>query len=137
MLTFQLIYPILFGTKQKLFLKMSEFPNQKSPALRFESAAPGEIKNRCIVKVKTCFYHSKSGIHSRKDITYLSRKSVGNYNWLVDESQCVGADCVFSRITNLDSCEDGIYEVITANESRDWETGMIDDYDFALVAYKE
>lgn len=100
-------------------------------------AAEPEVKNRCIVKVKTCFYHSKTGIHSRKDILYLSRKSVGNYNWLVDESQMVGANLVFSHITNLHECQDGIYEVVAVNEYRDYETGCIEDYDFALVPYNE
>lgn len=49
----------------------------------------------------------------------------------------IGADEVFPRITNIAQCEDGIYVVVTCNESRDYETGIIDDYDYKLVAYAD
>ena len=37
------------------------------------------------------------------------------------------------RILNLGEVEDGIYEVVVCNESHDYETGYVDDYDYRLV----
>lgn len=88
-----------------------------------------------VVRLKTCHYTSRRGIHCRQDLQFMAKCSDG-YNWLVDEAQMCGTDLVFSRITNLHECEDGLYEVHTCNESRDWETGTIDEYDFVLVPYK-
>lgn len=92
-------------------------------------------ENQRVYRIKTCYYTSRNGIHSRKDIILMSRLSDG-YNWLVDEAQMTGADMVFNSITNLDQCEDGLYMVHSCNESRDWETGVIDDYDFVLVPFE-
>ena len=53
-----------------------------------------------------------------------------------DASETSVAEAV-QRITNLAKCEDGLYRVVTHNEKRDCETGIVDDYDYLLVPYKE
>lgn len=68
-------------------------------------------------------------------LTPLSRKSKGFQ--LLDEEVGNGGTEVIGNIVNLDSCADGVYIVTTCNESRDYETGYIDDYDLQLIPYTE
>jgi len=75
----------------------------------------------------------KSGLHTKKSLTFLRRKSEG-FNVLEDDTSAVGAEGVLPRILNMDECPDGVYEVVTCNERHDYETGYIDDYDYRLVA---
>ena len=89
-----------------------------------------------VVRVRTSYWHDKKGGHIRKDINYLKRKSRG-YNVLDEDMYLGSADLVLPTIINLYDVEDGIYELITVNESRDWETGYIDSYDMKLIPYKE
>lgn len=72
----------------------------------------------------------------RRQVRYLNHKCK-NHNFLEEDCSMVGADESWARITNLDECKDGVYQVVTCNESKDLETGIIDDYDFMLVPYKE
>ena len=88
--------------------------------------------NRCVVQVKTTMWADKRGLHTKKSLTFLRRQCEG-FNVLEEDSGMVGADEVLPRILNLDQCEDGIYEVVMCNESHDWETGYVDDYDYRLV----
>ena len=95
----------------------------------------GEPKqlNRCVVRLRTTMWADKSGLHTKKSLTFLRRKSEG-FNVLEEDTSAVGAEGVLPRILNMDECPDGVYEVVTCNESRDYETGYIDDYDYRLVA---
>lgn len=92
--------------------------------------------NECVVKLTTSWWHDKRGVHQKRSLIYVRRKCVG-YNVLEEDVGCIGAEETFPRILNLDECEDGIYTVVTCNESRDWETGYIDDYDYRLIPYRE
>ena len=89
-----------------------------------------------VVRVKTSYWHDKKGGHIKKDINYLKRKSRG-FNILDEDMYAVGAEEVLSTIVNLYDVQDGIYELITFNETRDWETGYIDMYDMKLIPYVE
>lgn len=93
-------------------------------------------ENLCVVKVITNVYSNHQGVHIKKSLIFLRRKCKG-FNVLEEECSGIGADEVVPRIINLDECNDGIYEIITCNESHDWETGYIDDYDFKLIPFKE
>ena len=88
--------------------------------------------NRCVVRLRTTMWANKSGLHTKKSLTFLRRKSEG-FNVLEEDASAAGIEEVLPRILNLDECEDGIYEVVICNESHDWETGYIDDYDYRLV----
>ena len=63
------------------------------------------------------------------------RKLCVGYNFLSEDVGNIGAMEAIPRIINLNECNDGIYEVAICNESRDFETGHIDDYDFRLVLF--
>lgn len=93
-------------------------------------------KNRCICRLRTTMWADNRGAYIKKSITFLKRRSIG-YRVLEEDVNAVGAEEVLSRIVNLNECDDGIYEVMTINESRDWETGYIDDYDYKLIQIKE
>jgi|FAXJ01.1.fsa_nt_gi hypothetical protein len=94
-----------------------------------------DVKSRCIVRLTTCRWGDKGGVHIKKTLRYLRRKCTGN-NILYEDIQSTGADEVVARITNLDSCDDGIYEVVTCNEWASWENPCcIEDYDYKLIPY--
>ena len=94
----------------------------------------GEPKqlNRCVVRLRTTMWANESGLHTKKSLTFLRRKSEG-FNVLEEDASAAGVEEVLPRILNLDECEDGIYEVVVCNESHDWETGYVDNYDYRLV----
>jgi hypothetical protein len=63
------------------------------------------------------------------------RKLCTGYNLLEDETVNIGALDIISRISFVHDVADGLYEVVICNESRDFETGYIDDYDLRLVPF--
>lgn len=94
-------------------------------------------KRREVVRVSTaCWKDGRDGIHITKRITPLKRKSFG-FQVLADDANQVGVSDALKRILNLDECEDGVYEVVTCNESKDWETGCVEDWDYKLIPYNE
>ncbi len=88
------------------------------------------------IRLSTQYYKSGSNFIIKKVITPLKRKSSG-YNLIVDESYNVGVEEVLSNIVNIDDYEDGIYEVVITNISRDYWLGGISDYQYKLVKYQE
>jgi len=46
------------------------------------------------------------------------------------------ADPVINSL-NIDNLADGVYEIIVCNVSKDYETGIIDDWDLKLIPLKE
>lgn len=107
----------------------------KSMILEVATTEEQEQQDRCVVRVRTSSWCDRQGVHVKKDITFLKRMSKG-FNLLREEIANIGTDVV-EHIINLDQCIDGVYEVVTCNEHRDWETGYVDDYDLRLVPYKE
>ena len=88
--------------------------------------------SRCTVRVKTTVWADKRGLHTKKSLTFLRRQCEG-FNILAEDADAIGAEEVLSRIVNLGEVEDGIYEVVACNESHDYETRYVDDYDYRLV----
>lgn len=72
----------------------------------------------------------------RRSMTFLRRRCIG-INVLEEDAQAVSAEQAISGIVNLSECEDGIYEAVVCNVSRDWETGYVDDWDYKLVPFHE
>lgn len=99
-------------------------------------AEDNTITPRCVVRLTTSAWSDKRGLHLKKSLTYLKRKSTG-WNALADEADAAGDLNASDSIINLDECEDGVYEVVTCNHSHDWETGIIDGYDFKLIPFVE
>jgi hypothetical protein len=83
-------------------------------------------------RVKTSYWGSGRGIHTRKDIIFLKRKST-KCIWVKEDVSNIGADEVIKRITNLHEVDDGIYEIVPCNEILDWELGYADDYEYKLI----
>jgi hypothetical protein len=87
---------------------------------------------KCVVRIRTSSFETKSGIRIVKDLTYLSRLSSG-INLLGEECNAVGASDAIKRIINIDACDDGLYQLIPCNLSCDWESGNVEDYDLKLI----
>lgn len=90
---------------------------------------------RCVVRLRTSYWNDKNGLHCKKSLTILRRQCIGDFNPLNEEINAVGAEDAILIITNFNECEDGIYEVVPCNETRDWESGRIDSYDLRLDPY--
>jgi hypothetical protein len=90
-----------------------------------------------VVRVKTSYWCDKRGVHFRKDLEYLQRQCK-HFNFLDDDARMIGAEDVIPRIVNLHEVKDGVYQVITINESgSDWENpGCIDEWDYKLIPYE-
>jgi len=89
-----------------------------------------------IVRLVTSAWKDNRGLHFKRDILSVKRKSKG-HQILDHDSDMIGADEVIRHIVNLHECRDGIYEVVTCNERKDWESGYIEEYDYKLIPAKE
>lgn len=92
-----------------------------------------EQEHICVVRLVTSAWHNDRGVHLKKSLNFLKRKCVG-YNILYEDCTMIGAEEVIPRITNFNEMPDGVYRVVICNESRDWETGHVEDYDYMLVS---
>ena len=87
----------------------------------------------CVVRLTTNAWRDSRGVHLKKSLNFLKRQCKG-FNLLDEDCSMIGAEEVIPRIVNIGSVTDGIYRVVTCNESRDWESGYIDDYEYKLVS---
>jgi hypothetical protein len=87
-----------------------------------------------IVRIKTEYYFSSGAAVLKKTIRTLKRKS--DYDIVSEECLYAGEEIFFKSIVNLDECKDGVYKVIFTNIYRDWESGIIEDYDLKLIPYE-
>ncbi len=62
----------------------------------------------------------------RRDLIRMKRLS-WDYQILEEDARQMDPEHVWTRITNLDECKDGLYTVGLCNQSRDWESGYLDD----------
>ncbi len=93
-------------------------------------------RSKTIVKLTTEYYHDNKSAFIKKKLTTLKRKSTG-YNLLIEECDNTDTQEVLSNIINLYNVKDGIYELITCNHSYDYETGVLEMYDYKLIEYIE
>lgn len=91
--------------------------------------------NKMIVRLSRSYWHDHNGAYLKISIKLLKRLSGSDY--FLEDCANAGADCLFPIITNLNQCKDGIYELDTCDEHRDWESGYIDDYKYKLIPYVE
>lgn len=103
--------------------------------MEIDSFISEKAESKTVVRLVTSSWRSNKGIHIKKDIIFLRRQCEG-YNVIEEDCSMIGSDEVYCRIINLDECQDGIYQIITCNESRDWESGDIADYDYKLLTIK-
>jgi len=96
----------------------------------------GSAKNITVIKITTEYFSTKRGIHAKKNLTFLKRKSSGQ-NILIEDANMGCVSDVFSRIIGLDKASDGVYSVVACNFSRDFELGIIDDWDYKLIPFTQ
>ncbi len=89
-----------------------------------------------VVRVSTSYWADKKGVHMRKDLIFMKKKSFG-YNVLAEDCSNIGSEDVITRIVNLDEVEDGLWELFIINELKDWETGNVEEWDYKLFPYVE
>lgn len=99
------------------------------------SEQPLPMNYSLVVKLVTSYYNNDRGIHMKKSLLYLKKKSIGSYNRLREDCLMAGTETVFPRIINLNECKDGIYEVMCCNFICDGDS--IEDWDYKLVPYIE
>ena len=99
-----------------------------------ERGAGAEPARREVVKLVTSSWCDKRGLHIRRDMLAVKRKSRG-HQCLEEDCSMISPDEVWPRIVNLNECKDGLYEVVICNEWKDWETGHIEDYDYKLLPF--
>lgn len=85
---------------------------------------------KCIGRVTSSTYFTANGFETKKTFRILKRKSQLEVRDFID-------DLEYGLPINFNEVDDGIYELICTNYSKDWETGIIDDWDVKLVPYKE
>lgn len=95
-----------------------------------------EHKKECqtVVRVVTTSWHDGKGLHTKRSLNLLKRKSFG-FEILKEECDNIGADDAARNITNLHEVPDGVYELVAVNVSRDVETGYVDDWDLKLIPF--
>ena len=98
-------------------------------------SSENDLPSISVVRLDTSAYMDERGVITlKKTIRPLKRKSSG-YQLLQEDVHNLDALEVTDHIVNLYDVKDGVYEVITCNASRDWETGYVEDYDYQLVPY--
>jgi hypothetical protein len=65
----------------------------------------------------------------------LSCKGCEHCGWL-DEALCEICND-WSLIGINDVIDGNLYKIVACNESKDWESGMVDSYDLKLEEYKQ
>lgn len=113
---------------------MNDTTDANRLGVNLQAAADDKPKqsSRCVVRLRTATWADKAGLHTKKSLTFLRRKCEG-FNVLEEDCAAISPEEVLPRILNMDACEDGVYEVVTCNESRDWATGHVDDYCYQLL----
>lgn len=89
-----------------------------------------EKENRTIVRVITSYWKNKDTVCCKKEIKTLRRKSKG---WNIIEECFDDIELDWELIVNINDVSDGVYELVVNREWVDWETGVVDNWDYKLV----
>ena len=90
----------------------------------------------CVARLRDTYWQDARGeLHYRRSLRTMRRLSTGYY-WLEEDATQIGAQEVIQRIVNLQECSPGLYIVVPCNMRSDWETGLVDSYDYKLVPYE-
>lgn len=88
-------------------------------------------KPRVVVRIRTTAWSDRRGMYTKKSLSFVRRQCEG-HNYVEEDLSCTGAEETLLRVTNLDTCQDGLYEVAICNVLTDRETGYVDDYMYEL-----
>ena len=92
-------------------------------------------KVRQFVRVSTSAWIDDRGIHIKKDIGTLKRRT--DFDLLKEDALNIGAHDALKKIVNLDSIEDGVHEVVVLPGPIDYFSGCIEDWEYKLVPVAE
>lgn len=90
---------------------------------------------RSVFRLRTNCWHDDNSIHIKRSLTRLKRLSSGGYEHLLDEAINIGAYDAIEMINNLSECKDGVYVAVFVEGYRDYETGILEDWEYKLVPY--
>ena len=85
-----------------------------------------------IVLLSTAMYQKGNKLVYSKELSLLKRKSNEWLEWDYITQDIEDLDL----ITNLFTVNDGIYQIVMTNAWKDYETGVIDNWDYKLIPYK-
>ena len=94
-------------------------------------------RGRLIVRVVTSGYSTGSGLAYKRELRFLKRKSSLCMDGMDEDISGFGEKSFIEQIDNFWEVNDGIYQLVRCNFSRDWESGIVDDWDFTLIPWKE
>ena len=83
-------------------------------------------------------FYSNDRFEKKQGIKFLKRKSCAgceNCGWLIDEAKELIAN--ESGFIMPDIINGALYALKVTNESRDWESGLIDEYDIEIVQIED
>lgn len=84
-----------------------------------------------IVRLETSYWFDGKSMYQKKKITFLKRRS-SKYNWVLEDAYSFGAEDVITHIVNLNTVDDGVYEIVPVNIK---EHEDVEDCDYKLVEY--
>jgi hypothetical protein len=105
------------------------------PALFSNTAKLGKEPAHCY-RLRTTYWTDGRSTHVKRTLTFLARRSAEG-DWLRNDAEAIGAQEAVQQIVNLNECKDGIYELIMVNPHKDWETGLIEEYNMKLISIEE
>lgn len=115
----------------KVLQELENLPHDDFEYLLQQSGYSPKPKLRCVGRLTHNRYMHGDRLVSQSTFTLLKRKSQLTLSDLVGD-----ADIDINNL-ELSNHADGLYEIVMCNESRDYETGVIDDWELKLVPYVE
>lgn len=94
------------------------------------------VQPRVIVRVTTESWSDHRGINETRRIRFL-RRQCREHNFLEEDAHMVGARETLERIVNWRGLPDGVYQVFTTNLCSNWETGLIEEWDYRLEPFDD
>jgi hypothetical protein len=102
---------------------------------KHEEQCSPKIRFKCY---KTFYLDKNNNINARTEMRLLRRESC-IYGWIDDFFLNIDAEALQAMFTGRELKHGCVYEVVIINEQKDYETGVVDDwdYDFKLVEEKQ
>ena len=95
-------------------------------------------QERLFVRITTEYYRDKNNnLNYHRKIKLMKRMSTCNINSHIDSDiEDSGVESFINSIVNFRDADDGLYELKIINETHDFESGIIDGWDWKLFKIK-
>lgn len=95
-------------------------------------------RNRCVARVASSAWSDDRGLSFKRTLMVQKKLSTEyGREWIQEDAANIGVIEVIKKIINFNEVPDGLYEVVTCNESHDWESNTLDDYDYKLIPFTQ